>query len=484
MSDQPQPPIPAPGNVLLVPLIVACALFMENLDSTVIATALPGIARSLNEDPLHLSLAISSYLLSLSIFIPVSGWMADRYGARRVFRNAIIVFVVGSVACSVSMNIGELVAARILQGLGGAMMVPVGRLVLVRQVPKSELVTAMSWLTIPALIAPIAGPPLGGLIVTYADWRWIFLINVPIGVLGYWLVSRYIKELPTRPMPPFDLAGWMLLGGGVAGLVFGFENLGKHVLPTEVPPVALAAGIVALMLYARHARTEASPVLHLSLLAVPTFRASVTGGSLFRIGVGSFSLLMPMMLQLAFGLSALESGCITFCSAAGALLMKTLAQRIVRRFGFRRLLLWNTFICGSSLMICGTMRAETSHLLIAGFLLFTGFFRSLEFTCINALAFADVSEEEMSQATSFSGTAQQLALSIGVGIGSQVLNASLAFRHATQLSTPDFSAAFYAVGLLSLLSWPSFARLGQDAGSLVSGHRLAVADMPVRSTHQ
>ncbi|MDB5977061.1 MAG: family efflux transporter permease subunit [Nevskia sp.] len=471
------------GKLLrLVPLIVACALFMENLDSTVIATALPGIAKSLHEDPLHLSLAISSYLLSLSIFIPVSGWMADRYGARRVFRNAIIVFVIGSVACSASMNIGELIFSRILQGLGGAMMVPVGRLVLVRQVPKSELVQAMSWLTIPALIAPIVGPPLGGLIVTYASWRWIFLINVPIGILGYYLVSRFIAELPGSQQRPFDLAGWMLLGGGVAGLVFGFENLGKHVLPPEVPPVAVLAGIIALALYVRHARTDDAPVLRLSLLSLPTFRASVTGGSLFRIGVGSFSLLMPMMLQLGFGLSALASGSITFASAAGALLMKTLAQRIVRRFGFRRLLLGNTFICGGALVICGTMRPETSSWLIVGFLLVTGFFRSLEFTCINALAFADVSEADMSQATSFSGTAQQLALSIGVGVGSQVLNASLALRHATQLSTPDFSAAFYTVGLLTLASWPAFARLRADAGSQVSGHRLAVADIPVRTT--
>jgi nitrate/nitrite transporter NarK len=243
-------------------------------------------------------------------------------------------------------------------------------------------------------------------------------------------------------------------------------------------------GLIALALYVRHARTDATPVMHLSLLALPTFRASVTGGSLFRIGVGSFSLLMPMMLQLGFGLSALESGGITFASAAGALLMKTLAQRIVRRYGFRRLLMWNTVICGTALAVCGAIRPETSRWLIVGFLLVTGFFRSLEFTCINALAFAEVPEREMSQATSFSGTAQQLALSIGVGVGSQVLNASLGLRHASQLTPQDFAAAFYAVGLLSLASWPSFAGLKPDAGNQVSGHRLAVADMPVRTINQ
>mgnify|MGYP001547489004 CR=1 FL=1 len=238
---------PATSNLRLLPLIIASALFMENLDSTVIATALPAIAQSLREDPLHLSLAISSYLLSLSVFIPVSGWMADRYGTRQVFRSAIVVFVVGSIACALSQSIGELIAARVLQGIGGAMMVPVGRLLLLRNVPKSELVSAMSWLTIPALMAPIFGPPLGGFFVTYLSWHWIFLINVPIGCVGYWLASRHIRETPGISPPPFDLAGWMLLGGGVAGLVFGFENFGKHVRPAEVPPVAVVAGAAALL---------------------------------------------------------------------------------------------------------------------------------------------------------------------------------------------------------------------------------------------
>lgn len=460
----------------LVPLIVASALFMENLDATIIATALPQIAHSLGEDPLNLSLAITAYLLALAIFIPLSGWMADRYGARHVFRNAIVIFVAGSLGCAAAQDIGQLVAARVLQGLGGAMMVPVGRLVLLREVPKPELVRAMVYLTVPALMAPLLGPPLGGLIVTYTSWRWIFLINLPIGVLGWWLVSRYIRDLRGPDPAPLDLAGWMLLGGGLAGVVFGFESLGKHVLSPDLTWLALIGGTVLLMLYVRHARRDEAPVLPLSLLRVPTFRASVTGGSLFRIGVGAFSLLLPMMLQLGFGLSALHSGLITFASAVGALLLKFIATRVTRRYGFRRLLIVNGLLCGVTLILCAGLRPETPYLLVIGFLVVMGFLRSLQFTCINAMAFADVDEARMSQATSFSSTAQQLALSIGVGIGAQVLNLSLALRHGQVLDVIDFTAAFCVIGLISLVSVLSFRRLAEDAGAQVSGHRLAMAE--------
>jgi EmrB/QacA subfamily drug resistance transporter len=466
----------------LVPLIVACALFMENLDSTVIATALPAIAQSLNEDPLHLSLAITSYLLSLSIFIPLSGWMADRYGARSVFRNAIVIFVLGSVGCALSQNIVQLVAARMLQGLGGAMMVPVGRLVLVREIPKRELVNAMSYVTVPALIAPVVGPPLGGLIVTYASWPLIFLINVPIGILGWWLVTRYIEDLREPGLAPLDLAGWMMLGTGVAGIVFGIENLGKDVLPARWTNGAMLVGALLIALYVRHARHDEAPIIRLSLLKLPTFRASVGGGSLFRIGVGAFTLLLPMMLQLGFGMSALDSGLITFASAVGAMLMKVLAQRITRRFGFRRLLVFNSVISSAALALCGLIRPDVPYVLILGFLLVTGFLRSLQFTCINAMAFADIAERDMSQATSFSSTAQQLALSIGVGVGSQLLNLSVALRQASQLAPVDFTFAFVSMGLISAASTWAFLSLQPSAGNAVSGHRLALADEPPSSS--
>ncbi|HVT35912.1 MAG TPA: MFS transporter, partial [Nevskiaceae bacterium] len=387
----------------------------------------------------------------------------------------------GSLGCAASRGIGALVAARVLQGLGGAMMVPVARLVLVRQMPRSDLVSAMATVTIPALVAPILGPPVGGLIVTYASWPWIFLINLPIGVLGWQLVRRHVGNARDSAHAPLDLAGWWLLGGGLAGLVFGFENIGKRVLPQDVSTGVLAAGALLLALYVRHARAERWPILRLSLLRVETFRASVAGGSLFRIGVGSFTLLLPMMLQLGYGLSTLHSGLLTFASALGALGMKTIAQRMTRRYGFRPLLVWNSLACATALAACGWLRPQWPAEIIIVFLAATGALRSLQFTCINALAFADVAERDMSQATSFSAAAQQLALTIGVGIGSQVLNASLALRHGSELAPRDFTAAFCVVALLTLASSFAFSRLSADAGSAVSGHRLALATEPVTS---
>lgn len=466
----------------LVPLIVACALFMENLDATIISTALPAIARDLNEDPLHLSLAITAYLLSLAIFIPLSGWMADRYGARTVFRNAILLFVLGSLGCAASQGIGGLIAARMLQGLGGAMMVPVGRLVLLREIPKSELVGAMAFVTIPALTAPIFGPPLGGLVVTYAAWQWIFLINVPVGALGFVLVTRYIPDVRGEMRAPLDLAGWWLLGGGLGGLVFGLESLGKHVVAPQVTGLSLGGGALLLALYWRHARTDEAPLLRPALLAVPTFRASITGGTLYRLGVGGSTLLLPMMLQLGYGLSALHSGLLTFTGAVGALAMKTIAPGIARRYGFRRILVHNTVLCAGALMICGWLSPHWPVTLALGFLTLTGFLRSLQFTCANALAFADIAERDMSQATSASSTAQQLALSLGVGAASQLLNLSLALRGAQTLAPIDFTWAFTGVGLLSLLALFSFRALEPDAGQTVSGHRLALANAPAATT--
>ncbi|MGH8456579.1 MAG: DHA2 family efflux MFS transporter permease subunit [Stenotrophobium sp.] len=459
-----------PRSRLLIPLIVACAFFMENFDSTVIATALPVMAHDLGESPLRLSLAITSYLLSLAVFIPLSGWAADRYGARRVFRSAIVLFTVGSVLCGVSQNMLELVGARVLQGIGGAMMVPVGRLVLLRNVPKSELVAAMAYVTIPALMAPVFGPPIGGFIATYSSWRWIFFINVPISIVGFWLVTKYIAETRAQETQTLDLRGWMLIGLGLAGLIFGFENLGKGVLPNAAVLAMFGTGALLVTLYVLYARRKTHPILDLSLLRLPTFGAATWGGSLFRIGTGASTLLLPLMFQLGFGMTPLGSGLLTFATAAGALLMKTAAAPLVRRYGFRRLLLGNALICGLLLAGCGLFRADTPHALILGFLLVTGFFRSLQFTCFGAMSFSDVSEARMSQATSLSGTAQQLSLSIGVGVSAQLLHLGMEVRRESVLSALDFNAAFFAVGLVMASSALIFLRLRPDAGSSVSGH--------------
>ncbi|WP_374466793.1 DHA2 family efflux MFS transporter permease subunit [Ferrovibrio sp.] len=458
---------------MLIPLIVACALFMENLDSSVLATALPSIAASLGESPLKLNLAITSYLFSLAVFIPVSGWVADRFGARTVFRAAIAVFTIGSLLCGLADSFWTLVGARVLQGLGGAMMVPVGRLVMLRSIPKSELVRAIAWLTVPALVGPVIGPPLGGFLTTYLSWRWIFWINLPIGLLGMVLVTLYIPNVREDNVPPLDWRGFLLSALGLCGLVFGFETIGRGLLPDAVVAGLLVMGSIGIGLYIRHARRHPHPVLDLKLLRVPTFRISVLGGFLFRIGVGALPFLLPLMLQLGFGLTAFESGMLTFVSAAGALTMKMAAGPILRRLGFRNVLIGNAVLSGAFIAICGLFRPDTPHLLILGLLLFGGFFRSLQFTSINTLAVSDIENARMSRATSFTSMMQQLSLSAGVAVGAMVLHATVTWSGGMEKIGPaDFTPAFLTVGVTAMLSTIIFLRLPADAGAAVSGHRL------------
>jgi len=463
---------------VLIPLIIACALFMENLDSTVIGTSLPDIAKSFGTDPLHLSLAITSYLLSLAVFIPASGWVADRFGAKNVFRAAIVVFTLGSILCGLSNSTVELVGARVIQGLGGAMMVPVGRLVLLRSVSKSELVRAMAYLTTPALLGPVLGPPLGGFITTYSSWRLIFFINVPIGIIGVILVTLFIDDVRETERTPFDGRGLLMTGVALACMVFAFESLGRSILPLPVTAGLFAVGIASLALYVRHAHRAPAPILDLTLLHIRTFRISVVGGTIFRVGIGAIPFLLPLMLQLGFGMTPFESGMLTFISAAGALLMKMTATRIIRHFGFRPVLVWNAVISSLFLMSYALFRQDTPHLLILGLLLVGGYFRSLQFTSLNTLAFADIAPQRMSRASSFSSTAQQLSASLGVAGGAVLLNLTLMLRGGGTLVAADFTWAFAVVGLLSLSSVLMFMRLAPDAGAEVSGHAIAPVPPP------
>ncbi|WP_038360225.1 MFS transporter [Bosea sp. 117] len=453
----------------LVPLIVACALFMEQLDSTVISTSLPAIAIDLHEDPIALKLALTSYLLSLAVFIPVSGWMADRFGARTVFRGAIIVFTVGSLFCGLATSLPDFVAYRIIQGMGGAMMVPVGRLVILRTVPKNQLVSALAWLTIPALMGPVLGPPLGGFITTYFDWRLIFFLNIPIGILGVFLATRFIPDIREEDVAPFDLAGMLLSGVGLAGLVFGAALLGQEAVPIEISLAVAAVGAVAMFFYVRHARRVERPILDLGLLKIQTFRAGVVGASLFRIGIGAQPFLLPLMLQLVFGLSPFSSGLITFASAVGAMTMKFTAQPIIRLFGFRRVLVVNAFVSSAFVGVSALFYPGMSPYVLMGCLLLGGFFRSLQFTSTNALSYADVPTEAMSRATSFASVAQQVAISTGVAVAALVLETMRATRGDNQILLSDFSVAFTTVAIISLMSVLWFIRLPNDAGAELSG---------------
>ena len=464
-------------RAVIVPLIVACGLFMEQLDSMIIATALPAIARSLDEPPLRLSLAITSYLLSVATFIPVSGWIADRFGARRVFRSAIVVFTLGSLFCAASQTMTQLVVSRVLQGIGGAMMTPVGRLVLLRQVEKEEIVSAMSYLAIPALFAPLVAPPIGGFIATYSSWRWIFLINLPIGVIGHWAVGRFIDEVPVPRPPPLDWRGWLLIAPALASLVFALESVGKQVMATTVLWELAVVGALLLCIYIVRAASRPGGIVDVSLLKLPTFRVSISGGSLFRMTVGGYILLMPLMLQLGFGRSALQSGLITFSGAIGALTLKTSAPIIVRRYGFRKLLIGNTFLCCATLLGCGAFRSGVPAVLMSLFLLAGGFFRSLQFTCVNALAYSEMPAARMSSATTFASTAQQLSLSMGVCLSSQLLAWSLAYGGHSHLERADFMFAFWSLAVLTLVPLLIYRRMPVDAGAEVSGHR-AAGQMP------
>lgn len=463
---------------ILVPIIVASALFMENMDATVLATSLPAIAREMNEDPIALKLALTSYLLSLAVFIPVSGWMADRFGAKTIFRLALVIFMLGSITCGFATGLPDLVVSRIVQGLGGAMMVPVGRLVILRSVPKDELVAALAWFTIPALVGPIVGPPLGGFITTYFSWRWIFFINIPIGLLGLALVTRYIEDIREQHTTPLDWRGLLLLGIGLSGGVFGLAVLGQDLVPFWLALAVVAAGAAFCWLYARHAARTAHPLLDLGLMRVDTFRASIIGGSAFRIGIGASAFLLPLLFQIGFGLTAFASGLLTFATAIGAFAMKFVAPPILKRFGFRNVLLVNAVVGSAFIWLSVFFTPATPHIVIIAVLLLSGFFRSLQFTAVNALTYADIAPPAMSQATSFWSAGAQLSLSLGVAIAALTLETAQSLRGDTAIAAGDFVAAFLVVGAIGALSALSFWSLRPDAGAELTG-RLTVAADPL-----
>ena len=455
-------------------MIVATAMFMQNLDSTVIATALPTMAKVFGYDPQHMSVALTSYLLSLAVFIPASGWVADRYGAKNVFRIAIVVFTLGSVLCGLSQSLAFLVCARVLQGLGGAMMVPVGRLLLLRTAAKTELVAAMAWLTTPALLGPVVGPPLGGFIVTYFNWRWIFNINIPIGILGFVLVTMFIEDVREPPRGRFDLRGLLLTGVALTGSMFGLETLGRGVVPMWATQTMIAVGLSAALLYVRHARRVPEPVLDFTLLKLPCFGVAFGAMMLFRTGIGAIPFLLPMMLQVGFGKAAVESGLITFASSAGALVMKPVTQRALRLFGFRDTLIWNGLFSGIMLSLCAAFRPTWPAAAIYLVLLIGGFMRSLQFTAYNTLAYGDVPRSRMSSATSLYTAGQQLAATIGVSAGAMSLAVAGSFSGHAVPTPMDFSIAFLVVGLLTTAAAPVALLMPRSAGDDLTGRGAAV----------
>ena len=459
------------GRARVTAVVVAVALFMQNLDSTVVTTALPAMAKSFNIDPIYMSVSVTSYLIALSMFIPASGWVADRFGARQVFRLAIAVFSIGSFFCGMAPNLLVLVAARMLQGLGGAMMLPVGRLLLLRSVSRSQLVSAMTWVTMPALLGPMLGPPLGGFIVSVASWRWIFDINLPIGFVGAVAVSLVIPDMHEEGRGgQLDALGLVFAGLAMGLLMAGMETVGRDLVSVFWSLLAFAGGGAACAAYWRHARRAENPVLDFSLFKVETFRISVAAGSLFRIAVGALPFLLPLMLQLGFGKSPFQSGMITFAAAAGAILMKVVTAPLLNRFGFRKVLIWNGVVAVSAMATTAAFSPDWPALLMCLVLFAAGFFRSLQFTAFNAIAYGDIARARMSAATTLYSTVQQLSLTMGVVAGAASLEAAnWLFRRASP-ALLDYRAAFLTVSLIAMLSIPLCARLSKTAGEALTSH--------------
>ncbi len=453
---------------LLIPLIVGGAQFMHQFDGAVIATALPSMARSLHEDPIRLNLAITTYLLALAVFVPVSGWMADRFGARRVFVAAIVVFTASSVLCGLADSLAELVLFRMLQGVGGAMMTPVGRVIVLKSVPKLQLVQAMNAITIPAVLGPLLGPSVGGFIVTYFSWPWIFFINLPIGIGGVFAVLFFIPEVRAESVAPLDLRGFVLIGAAVAGLVFGFEALGRGVLPLPLILASIAAGAVLAAFYLMHARRTSDPIIDPSLLRIRTFTASITGGGLFYFSTTSSVFLLALLLQLGFGFTAFEAGLMTLASAVGSLAMRFAFQALLRPLGFRRLLIGNAVVTSVFLFSCALFRVWTPFIVIVLTLLIGGFSRSVQFTAAQSLGYAEMPPALLSRATSFMAMAQQLAQSFGVGLVALMVHLSLIWNGRTAIAPQDVGLGYFTIGVLALASTIIFYRLPAQAGAELS----------------
>lgn len=449
----------------IVPVIVATALFMENLDATVLATSLPAIAKDLATNPIHLKLALTTYLLALAVFIPASGWAADRYGAKNVFRAAMIVFGLGSIACAISTGLWSLVAARVLQGIGGAMMAPVGRLIVWRAIPKAEVIGAIAWLTIPALVGPVIGPPLGGFITTYFNWRWIFWINIPVAVAGVVLISRFIPAFREENPGEFDTRGFLLVGPGLSLFLTGVTLMGLGLVSGATVTLITLTGAALLTGYIVHALKSQNPLIDLRLIKIPAFRAAVLGGFLFRAGLGAAPFLLPLLFQSGFGMTPFQSGMLTFATGIGVILMKTQAATILRRFGYRRVLIVNGIISAAFTAIPAFFTSATPVLFIAAIFLVGGLPRSLQFTSVNTLAYADVPPGKLSRASSFAAVGQELAGSAGVTIAALGLEFMQRLEGGTTIDPSHFPPVFILISFVSAASVLLFARLPHDAGA-------------------
>jgi EmrB/QacA subfamily drug resistance transporter len=470
-------PKPSSAVLRILPWLVAVAFFMESLDTTILNTALPAMAAALHVAPLSMKSVLTSYTLSLAVFIPVSGWVADRFGTRRVFASAIGLFTLGSVLCGISSDLHVLVACRILQGFGGAMMVPVGRLTMVQAFPKSELVNAMSFVAIPALIGPMLGPLAGGLIVGFLHWRMIFFVNLPIGLLGLFLVYRHLPDYRATKTDALDWAGLVLFGSGVGLLSYVLEIFGEHTLGPAPVTALLVIAIALLFAYVRHAMQAPHPLLRLGLLRIRTLRAALSGSFVTRLGVGGMPFLLPLLYQVGIGFSPIQSGLLILPQSVTAISLKLTMPKILTRFGYRRVLVTNTILLGVLIGIFATVNGHTPAWLICLQAMGFGFLSSLQFTSMNTLVYADVTEADTSMASTIASTMQQMSVSFGVAAASLTTALFIPdrFHSNSGQMIHGIHRAFLLLGGLTVLSALVFRRLRPDDGDNVSRHKLAVA---------
>lgn len=454
----------------IVPLVVACPIFLQNLDTSVMSTALPSIAGSLNVHVLNLNLAITAYLLSLAVFLPISGWLAERFGARRTFCGAILLFSLGSALCGSATSLSQLVAFRLLQGMGGALMMPVGRLILLRSIPMAQMVNAMIWFTVPGVFGRMLGPLFGGVIVTMTSWRWIFLINIPFGILGVAMALWFIKpdeHRIEREVHEFDVRGFIFLAVGLTCLLGAIETIGRSLLPWSITLAIGCLGVAMLWLYLRHSRSCINPLIDLEILRFGTYRAVVVGAMPLRIAIGASPFLLPLMLQLAFGMSALQSGLLTVATALGSLSTRTVVAYAIRKVGFRNLLMLSAFFTSLFYAAYGLFTPNTPHVLMFGVMLMGGLCNAMAMVALNTLGYTEIPPERMSHATTMSSMAQQVSVSLGVVIGALLLTVTsfLHDRSSTDLRTEDFAYAFSIVGAMTLISVAAFRKLKPEDGA-------------------
>ncbi|HEX6859907.1 MAG TPA: MFS transporter [Caulobacteraceae bacterium] len=448
---------------------MASALFMEFIDSTALSTALPTLAQAFHADPVHLKLALTSYILALAVFIPISGWAADRFGARRVFLIAMSVFLLGSALCGLSRTLAELVGARIVQGMGGALMTPVARLIVVSSTPKENLIRGMGWFTMPALVGPLIGPPLAGFVLSVADWPWIFYINIPVGLIGMAAVMRWVAPLRGSHPGRFDWGGFWLSAAAITGVVAVAETAGMGLIPPLWQAVVIAAAVVALVAYILQARAKTRPILDLGLFKLPTYRASVLGGTMVRLGVGAGPFLLPLLLQVGLGWTPLQQGSVTLAGGLGVLAARPFVSASVKRFGFKPQLIASVLASVVLVTLPAFFRASTPALVIMAALFASGFSRANHFIAANTMAYADVPQEKIAAASTLSAVTQQVGLALGISFGGMMLHLA---RGADGALTPDrFVLPFMAVGAVTLLAAFVYLPLDRNAGASVSGRR-------------